>query len=160
MDGNRRISVWKYFERHKKEMQIVRECIMLFLLLFVLVKMVRSREHMAYKDPMLDSLQKDLMKVHPKAKELRYFASDASFTEDKKDMYICLKDEKGHYYPRNMLMYVMLHELSHAVSKSYDDAHVGREFNENFDMLLDRATKLGIYDPKVPLIAQYCGTSA
>jgi hypothetical protein len=57
-------------------------------------------------------------------------------------------------------MYVMLHELSHAVSKSYDDAHVGREFNENFDMLLDRATKLGIYDPKVPLIAQYCGTSA
>lgn len=136
------------------------QLIMICLLAFLLVRLLNSTERMAYTDPLLDKLKHDLMTLHPKARELRYFASDRSFTEDKKDMFICLKDENGQYYDVNMLMYVMIHELAHAISKSYDDAHSGREFNENFDMLLQEAAKKGIYDPKIPLLANYCGVSA
>ncbi len=72
-------------------------------------------------------------------------------------MYLCLKDESNQYYNRQFLLYVAIHELAHAISKSYDDDHNGREFNENFDMLLDKATRMGIYDPKTEMIENYCG---
>jgi hypothetical protein len=141
-------------------METLSELVMICLLTFLLVKMIRSTERMAYADPLLDKLKHDLMRLHPKAKELRYFASDKSFTEDKKDMFICLKDENNQYYDANMLMYVMIHELAHAISHSYDDAHTGREFNENFDLLLKEASQIGIYDPTIPLLQNYCGVSA
>ena len=129
---------------------------MICILTYVLYRLVKSREHLRYKDPMIESIQQDLFKLHPKARELTYSASDKSFTEDKKDMFLCIKDEVGNYYPRNFLMYVAIHELAHAISKSYDDNHNGREFNENFDMLLDKASRIKIYDPSIPLLQNYC----
>lgn len=130
--------------------------ILVFLFCFVKSRFIKK----TYDDPLIERIKFDLLLVHPKAKELNYFASDESLTENKKDMYLCLKDEKGQYYPYNMLMYVALHELAHAVSKSVDDAHTGDEFNRNFDMLLDRATQLGLYNPNEPLLNNYCGVSA
>jgi len=132
---------------------ILLSCILCYLL-------STTKEHLKYQDPMLDSLKLDLMKLDPKASELKYFASDKSFTEDKKDMYICLKDEKGQYYPKNVLMYVMIHELAHAISHSYDDNHTGKEFNNNFDILLERASSIGIYNPREPFVANYCGVTS
>ena len=131
---------------------------MIFILTYVLYRLLKSREHLRYKDPMIESIKQDLFKLHPKARELTYSASDKSFTEDKKDMYLCLKDPQGQYYSRNFLMYVAIHELAHAISKSYDDNHNGREFNENFDMLLDKAGRMGIYDSSEPYPDNYCGT--
>ncbi len=139
-------------------METLSELVMICILAYVLFQMMKSREHLKYQDPMIESIRSDLIKVHPKAKELRYFASDKSFTEDKKDMFLCLKDQNGQYYSRNFLMYVALHELAHAISHSYDDNHNGREFNENFDMLLKKATHMKIYDPKEPMPENYCGT--
>ena len=137
-------------------METLREVIMILILTYALYRLVKSREHLRYKDPMIESIQQDLVKLHPKARELTYSASDKSFTEDKKDMYLCIKDDSNQYYDRNFLMYVAIHELAHAISKSYDDNHNGREFNDNFDMLLDKASRMGIYDPSQPLIENYC----
>jgi hypothetical protein len=116
--------------------------------------------HKKGEDPIIERIKIDLIRVHPKAASLNYWASDSSFTEDKRDMYLCLKDEKGQYYPYNMLMYVALHELAHAISKSVDENHTGKEFNENFDKLLAKASELGIYDPDAPLVMNYCGVEA
>ncbi len=137
-------------------METLCEVIMIFVLTYILYRLVKSREHLRYKDPMIESIQQDLVKLHPKARELTYAASDKSFTEDKKDMYLCIKDQSGNYYPRNFLMYVAIHELAHAISISYDDNHNGHEFNENFDMLLDKASHMKIYDPSIPLLDNYC----
>jgi hypothetical protein len=130
--------------------------ILIFLFCFVKSRFLKK----TYDDPLIERIKFDLLLVHPKAKELNYFASNESLTENKKDMYLCLKDENGQYYPYNMLMYVALHELAHAVSKSVDDAHTGEEFNRNFDILLERATQLGLYNPNEPLLNNYCGVSA
>ncbi len=143
--------IWSFYK-----MEMLCQWVMVGILIYILITMARSREHLKYSDPMIESIRNDLIKVHPKARELRYFASDKSFTEDKKDMFLCLKDENNQYYSRNFLMYVALHELAHAISKSYDDNHNGREFNENFDMLLDKASRMSLYDPSQPLLQNYC----
>lgn len=135
----------------------------IFLVLLVLLWYYNKKWGFGNKkrsDPIIERIKIDLLRVHPKAAELNYWASDTSFTEDKRDMYLCLKDEQGQYYPYNMLMYVALHELAHAVSKTVDENHTGKEFNDNFDMLLQRAAELGIYDPNAPLVMNYCGVQA
>jgi hypothetical protein len=138
-------------------METLSEVIMICILTYILYCLVKSREHLRYQDPMIDSIRQDLVKLHPKAKELTYAASDKSFTEDKKDMFLCLKDDNGQYYSRNFLLYVAIHELAHAISKSYDDNHNGKEFNENFDMLLEKASRMGIYDKTEHFPDNYCG---
>jgi hypothetical protein len=135
----------------------------IFLVLLLLLWYYNKKWGFGHKkrsDPIIEKIKIDLLRVHPKAAELNYWASDSSFTEDKRDMYLCLKDEQGQYYPYNMLMYVALHELAHAISKSVDENHTGKEFNENFDMLLQRAAELRIYDPNAPLVMNYCGVEA
>ena len=58
-----------------------------------------------------------------------------------------------------MLMYVSLHELAHAFSDSVDTDHSGKEFKDNFRNLLNKAQTLGLYDPKIPLVYDYCPRS-
>ena len=53
-------------------------------------------------------------------------------------------------------MYVSLHELAHAFSDSVDTDHSGKEFKDNFRNLLNKAQTLGLYDPKIPLVYDYC----
>ena len=134
----------------------------LHIFLFILFSFLAIRFYKKMSrgtDPLIERLKFDLIQIHPKAKTLNYFACSSSFTEDKKDMCLCLKDEKGIYYPYNMLIYVAVHELAHAVSKTVDDTHTGQEFLSNFDILLDKATKLGLYNPNEPLVYNYCGVT-
>ena len=67
------------------------------------------------------------------------------------------KDKNGQYYDYNMLMYVSLHELAHAFSKTVDENHTSKEFKTNFKDLLNKAQQLNLYDPTKPLIYDYCG---
>ncbi len=110
-----------------------------------------------FEDPMILKLRYDMLRIDPRASLFTFNASNESFTEDKKHIFICMKDDKGQYYPYNMLVYVALHELAHGVSPVHDSDHTTREFRDNFDMLLRRATEMGIWDPKQPLITNYCG---
>lgn len=114
-----------------------------------------------YADPKILDIRQNLMKLDPEVtSKLNIQASNQSFTEDKRDMYLCLKDPKtGHYYPDNMLNYVAIHELAHAKSKEIDIAHTGKEFRQNFEIYLQKAEKIGIFDPKKGLVEEYCGVT-
>jgi hypothetical protein len=66
------------------------------------------------------------------------------------------KDENKNLHEHNLLMFVVIHELAHIMSKSIGH---NNEFYNNFKFLLNEASTLGIYYPidfkKNP--EQYCG---
>ncbi len=136
-------------------------CFILILSVIIVIFITLTVNNVeAYDDPKIDQIKRNLLLLDKNvASKLNIQASNKSFTEDKKDMYLCLKDEKGKYYPDNMLNYVAIHELAHAKSKSIDTHHSGQEFKENFDNYLQRAQQLGIFDPKKGLVDNYCGVT-
>lgn len=123
----------------------------MLLLIFFMVRKVES-----YDDPKIKEIQDKLARVDIRANNLSIKASSQSFTEDKKRTYLCLRDEQGNYYDDNMLMYVALHELAHAISKQVDVHHTTDEFKDNFKLLLNKAADIGVYDPSKPLNYSYC----
>lgn len=63
------------------------------------------------------------------------------------------KDENNEYYEDNMLKYVLLHEISHSIC---DEIGHTQKFNDIFQALLKKAVEMGIYNPNVPIIKNYC----
>lgn len=133
--------------------------VLLFCFMFLIFITLYLNKIYSYHDPLIDRIKDDLLKVDPRVEELSFHASNESFTEDKKFVYLCLKDKDGKYYDYNMIMYVSLHELAHAFSDSVDTDHSGKEFKDNFRNLLNKAQTLGLYDPKIPLVYDYCPRS-
>ena len=87
--------------------------------------------------------------------ELNFYVGDESYTLNKKDTYICLRNKKtGEYYDDNILMYVTLHEIAHSINTE----NVGhtKEWSDIFEEVLEYAIKVGIYDPSVPIPLDYC----
>jgi hypothetical protein len=130
--------------------------ILFFCFLFIVYVTLHLNKVEAFDDPLIERIRNDLIKVDPRVSKLTFKASNESFTEDKKHVYLCLKDKNGNYYDYNMLMYVALHELAHAFSHSVDEDHTTDEFKNNFKMLLQKGEQLGLYDPKKPLNYEYC----
>ena len=130
--------------------------ILLFSFLFLVLLTVQLNKIYSYSDPMIERIKMDLLKVDSRVANLKFYASNESFTEDKKFVYLCLKDSDGNYYDYNMLMYVSLHELAHAFSQGIDTSHSSKEFKDNFRSLLKRGEEVGLYDPKKPLNYDYC----
>jgi hypothetical protein len=114
----------------------------------------------SYYDPLIDKIKNDLLPIDPRIAGLTFKASNASETINKKNVYLCIKDKNGKYYDYNMLIYVALHECAHAISKAIDEDHnnTSQEFMDNFSMLLDKASALGIYNPALPKTKNYCPT--
>ena len=133
--------------------------VLLFCFMFLVFITLYLNKIYSYHDPLIDRIKDDLLKVDPRVEELSFHASNESFTEDKRFVYLCLKDKDGKYYDYNMIMYVSLHELAHAFSDSVDTDHSGKEFKDNFRNLLNKAQTLGLYDPKIPLVYDYCPRS-
>ena len=129
-------------------------CLGLVVAVFYVWYYVRKVE--TFDDPMCNEIHRRLIQVDPRAQKLSIKGSNQSFTEDKLRVYLCLYDEKGNYYDINMLMYVALHELAHAISISVDPGHKTDEFKQNFKMLLDKAAAIGVYDKSKPLNYSYC----
>ena len=139
------------------------EIILLLVVIVLSLNIYKQRSYFKFtkNDPLLKRLRHDMIKLDSRANNVEFFAgSDKSYTENKKKMYLCLKDENGNYYPYNFLIYVLTHEMAHVISHSVDTDHVGKEFNDNFDMLLDRATEMGIWDPNEPMVMNYCGVTS
>ena len=133
--------------------------ILLFCFMFLIFITLYLNKIYSYHDPLIDKIKQDLLKVDPRVEELSFHASNESFTEDNRFVYLCLKDKDDKYYDYNMIMYVSLHELAHAFSDSVDTDHTGKEFKDNFRNLLNKAQSLGLYDPKIPLVYDYCPRS-
>lgn len=76
-----------------------------------------------------------------------------SYTLNKEDIYLCLKDENNQYYNDNMLIYVLLHEISHSIC---DEIGHTEKFHKIFKALTAKAVELNIYNENIPLIKNYC----
>lgn len=85
---------------------------------------------------------------------IKFYKGDKSFTINKQDVFICLTDEDNVYYNNNMLIYVLLHELSHVIC---DEIGHTPKFHKIFDELLIKAIDKDIYDPNIPMTENYCG---
>ena len=134
-----------------KLIPIVFSLILIGILIWAIVTQVK--EHHKQNDPKLRELKKKLAAVHPAVKNLDFYEGERSYTINKEKIYLCLKDENGHYYDDNMLVYVLLHEISHSLN---DEVGHTEKFHEIFEDLLKRATALGLYNPSLPLVKNYC----
>jgi hypothetical protein len=148
------------------------ELLLLFaiIILIVLVISFQIRENYLQSDPILDELKTELQPIFDKSQnvytgnltrlndldiwnEISLYKGDKSYTINKEQVFICLTDENNNYYNKNMLIYVLLHELSHVIN--YEVGH-GQKFNDINQELLALATEKGIYNPSIPIIQNYC----
>jgi hypothetical protein len=142
--------------------------ITIILILFIVSSMIcQIYECYAEDDPMIINLkteidnflllnnfnEEELQKLKKAFQMIKIYRGDKSYTINKQKIYLCLKDENGNYYDKNMLMYVLLHELSHCVC---DEIGHTEKFEDIFTKILYNATKCGIYDPSKPIIQNYC----
>ena len=109
-------------------------------------------------DPLIYELQAILLKVDPDvASKINIQDDTSSYTINKKNMHLCLRDEDGEYFNKNMLIYVAIHELAHCKCKSIGHTP---EFYRIMDEMLEKAKKLGIYQDDVKTVRYYekvCG---
>lgn len=129
---------------------------MALFLILVLLWIIRTqiKEYHLQDDPMLYTLKEIMKPVHPIFNNMKLYKGEKSYTLNKDKTFLCLYDKSGDYYPLNMLIYVLLHEVAHSLNKK-DIGHTP-EFYRVFDELLARAEALGIYNPSIPLIQDYC----
>ena len=111
-------------------------------------------EQYLQSDPMLITLKETIKDIHPEAGNIKLYKGTKSYTLNKDKIFICLKDENDEYYPMNMLIYVLLHELSHKINK--DDIGHTEKFHIIFQDLIEKAHNMGIYDSSIPPIKNYC----
>jgi hypothetical protein len=85
--------------------------------------------------------------------EISIYRGKKSYTINKNQIFICLKNEKGEYYDNNTLIYVILHEIAHTLC---DEIGHTDKFSDLFNQLLTKAEMLRIYDPAKPITPNYC----
>ena len=130
---------------------IVLAIILIGIVIWVIVCQIR--EHHLQDDPMLHHLRQVLEPVHPAMKHVKLYKADKSYTINKDKIFLRVKDNNGEYYPLNMLVHVVLHELAHWLNKK-DVGHT-EEFHRIFDELLVKASEVGSYNPSIPIIQNY-----
>ena len=127
----------------------------LFMLSLVFLVVISRRlvEKFEEDDPMLSYLRSKVQPVYPDMSNVILLRGKKSYTINKKRIHLCLRDEKGDYYDKNMLTYVLLHELAHV--RCPEIGHT-EEFHRIFNDILKTAIEHGIYDPTKPIIKDYC----
>jgi predicted metal-dependent hydrolase len=111
--------------------------------------------YVKFYDPKIIEIKNRLSQAIPEIKKINLAGSNRSFTINKKDVYICTKDNNGQYYNDNMLTYVLLHELAHVLC---DEVGHTEKFKHIFQSLLDRAKQANLYNPNIPPNDDYCNT--
>ena len=132
----------------------------LYILIFVILiffiaynTIIYFKEQYQQRDPILFQIKERLALLSPRVNQLSFYQDNKSYTINKQKIFLCLKDEHSNYYPMNMLMYVAIHELAHVLCNEI--GHTAK-FHTIFNELLEKAEKLGIYDPNIPIIQNYC----
>lgn len=109
-------------------------------------------EDCSYKGTILE----DIMTLQTKRRiqnEISLSKGKKSYTINKEEIFLCLKDENDQYYNDNMLVYVLLHEISHSVCNEIGHT---KKFHKIFQAFIDKAVEMKIYDDSIPLIRNYC----
>lgn len=130
--------------------------LILFLisLAILIVTILRIKEKYEEDDDMLVDLRKEFQAVFPvEMKQVILLRGEKSYTINKKRVYLCLRDADNNYYPKNMLAYVLLHELAHV---KCDEIGHTEKFHTIFNQLLQTAIANNLYDPNIPIIRDYC----
>ena len=113
--------------------------------------------HNILKPMFEDNVQYDGVLKNINKKKILYDLSlcngEKSYTINKEDIFLCLKDENDKYYHDNMLIYVLLHEVAHSICPEIGHTNL---FKEIFNALLDKAIEMKIYDKSIPVIKNYC----
>lgn len=122
-------------------------------LLFVFYTINRICEKYTEDDPMLIDIKNTLLPVFPDINQVILLKGKKSYTINKKKIHLCLVDEHGKYYDKNMLIYVTLHELAHV---RCDEIGHTDKFHRIFNEILDEAAKKGVYDKNKAIIKNYC----
>jgi hypothetical protein len=132
---------------------IVSICVLYFV-------MKKIKENLLPYDPKIDELKRKLLMVHSQASSIKFYHDKKSYTINKQEIYLCIKDESGDYYEENMLMYAALHELAHVLC---DEIGHTDKYWAIFDDVLEKASKIidpktnkPIYDPNGKINKNYC----
>ena len=129
------------------------------ILLSIIILVIMYKENFVIKqryDPMLLGIKNSLIPIIPDINSIDIRSDRESYTLNKSRIHLCMKHkETGEYYDRNFLIYVLLHEIAHL--KNHRDVGHTPTFYNIFNELLTGANKLGIWDPKKPLLKSYCG---
>ena len=134
------------------------------IVLYLLSKQIKERH--LQDDPMLHLLKDAILPLHPffdrnypsaniDLERLKLYRGEKSYTINKNQIFLCLYDDDDEYYPFNALLYVLLHELAHKANTE-DIGHT-EKFHIAFENILDESHRLGIYNPNIPMIKDYCG---
>ena len=137
-------------------MRLLNIVLIIYVLYYIYNSLYTFTEYYYKSDPFLSELHRTLSVLHPKLKTVQIFEGDQSYTLNKKKIYICLRDKNGDYYGRNMLTYVLCHEYAHVLCDKIDEHTHSKEFFEIFDDLIYKATQMGLYNPSIPPIDNYC----
>lgn len=86
-------------------------------------------------------------------KEINLYRGEKSYTINKENVYMCLKNNDGDYYDMNTLIYVLAHEIAHVVCEEI--GHTDK-FHRIFEALLKELTSEGIYNPNLKVKNDYC----
>jgi len=134
-----------------------RQLIIILLVAYVMYNICTEFEYFTTtNDPVLDEIKKQLSVLHPKFENVELYEGNKSYTINKKRVYVCLKDDNGRYYHRNMIVYVTLHEYAHILCTEIGHTDL---FFKIFDDLLQKAATAGLYNPSIPPLEKYCGHS-
>ncbi len=125
--------------------------ILIIGIIFYLVSK-QARENYSQYNPMIQTLKEQILVCFPELVHLQVYEGNKSYTINKEKIYLCIRDKYGKYYDKNILMYVLIHEIAHTLCT--DVGHTS-QFKEIFDILLQRATDANIYS-HVDIPKDYC----
>lgn len=124
-----------------------------FLVGFALTLVVASKK--PKYNAVIEELKMRISLIDHKFQNINMYENGETYAHNKKDIYICLKDKNGKYYDFNTLTYVALHELAHIVTRGESSDH-DEKFLQNFNDLLRRAEKVGIWNRRIEMPKIYC----
>ncbi len=131
--------------------------ILIILLSYEIITEIGENYEDKPQDEYVLNIVNQLRKAHPDinriAPKLRFFEGRKSYTINKTYVFICLKDQHGKLYHQNQLVLVICHEIAHALC---DEIGHTDKFQSILDELLIAAENIGLYNPKIPHIPNYC----
>ena len=138
----------------------INRAILLLTLVIVLLLLVFSiRSRISSKHHLIKEVRRNFALLDPSYSNIPIRTGTSAYTENKEVITLCIiNPETGKEYDINTIMYVALHELAHVITPDGKEEH-GEDFKLNFSLLLNKAARLGIYDPSKPIPSSYCHTN-
>ena len=140
---------------NRNKMNFVNKALIIVIIMTTLYMFYNQvYEHYNHQDPHLNGIVEEICAVFPKAKKLRFYVGNESYTINKEKVYICTRDKKTNkLYNDNVIKYVILHEYTHSICPEIGHTPL---YHKMFNDVLDKAVKEGLYDPNTQIPMDYC----